>query len=157
MNDKDFTSCLDILHKKNPDFLALILENKLSRAAIRRSLIIPPKNVIDALKSSKTQKTELLKYILRNPKKRDMSVKSIVDSGEGFLIPFKIGYRYDVTKGDSGDTELNGISIKLLAEIADKLLSDGKVGVISHDNNSSKDYEMEDDVLSDDHSLDVLI
>ena len=118
INSMDFCSAFDKAWVKSPKFIGAIIESCLTRAAVRKSIILPPPGVVDEIISStKAKRVKLLKnYILRDS--RNSTDEAIREQDKIFTFRQDKPYFYAV-EIKRKKIYLNGVGIKAVATAAD--------------------------------------
>lgn len=117
MTDK-FTSAFDTLYKKDKDFAELIILNSLTRAAVSRSLIIPPKSVTKKIKGTSDKASRInhiMHYILRSKINKD-KLAEMKGKKEAKLFTLRSGYFYPL-ETDGKSFKLNGVKLEVVKEL----------------------------------------
>jgi len=115
-----FQHALDFLVKHNTEYAYWFMDCGLTLAASRKSIVIPPKSVMDNIKKLKSKddmKNEIMKYILRKPPQKKSAVEAL-KSGEGYIYSFVPKHYYTITKKGT-KYYLNGVEVKILEEMKD--------------------------------------
>lgn len=119
-NKKEYQHALDHICKYDKEYGYMFIDNGLTLAASRKTIIIPSDKVLAEIKKIKTQKErkhELLKYILRTPPKFKSALEKI-KTGEGYILTMYPNYYYNISKKNS-KYYLNKIEIEVIDEMKD--------------------------------------
>jgi hypothetical protein len=125
MEEQDqFCSVFDLAYKINKPFIEMIIEFCMTRAVIKKSIILPPDSEIKKIKKMKRgipKRNELMKYILRSPYFTRTIDKLMTMDGK--YVDVMLPNHYYNVKVDGKKVKLNGVELSVVAVSADKKLT----------------------------------